>query len=364
MSRALFRCGPVPLALTATLMLGAMSAQAEPISFKDMENRDITLAKPAERVVSIVIPMASTLVALDGGPKRLVGMNPLAKSAMLEGILGKIFPQSKDIPADVTAANFVPNVEALAAAKPDLVIQWGGRGEDIVKPITNAGLNAMLIIYGTEAHTRTYMSMAANAIGRPERIDPLVQWRERVQKDIEAKAATIPAGKRPSVLYLGRALSELQASGSGANYNDWYIKLTGGVNAAAEINGAKAVSREQVAHWDPQVILLNSFEPALSTDFVYHDTILSLTRAAQAKRVYKMPLGGYRWDPPNQESPLTWMWLANLLHPDVFQYDLRAEMRTAYKLLYQYDLTDADIDGILWQSMQGQAAGYAQFAAH
>ena len=93
------------------------------------------------------------------------------------------------------------------------------------------------------------------------------------------------------------------------------------------------------------------------------DPILSLTNAAQNGRVYKMPLGGYRWDPPNQESPLTWMWTANLLHPDLFDYDLRAEMRAAYQVLYGHDLSDADIDEILWMDMQGGQANYAQFAA-
>ena len=111
------------------------------------------------------------------------------------------------------------------------------------------------------------------------------------------------------------------------------------------------------------MILLNSFEPNLDVSWVYDDPILSLTRAAQEKRVYKMPLGGYRWDPPNQESPLTWMWLAELLHPDLFDFDLRAEMRDAYRVLYDYELTDADIDGIIWTSFQGDAFGYDQFAA-
>ncbi|MGO7165380.1 hypothetical protein ACCS78_41040, partial [Rhizobium johnstonii] len=58
---------------------------------------------------------------------------------------------------------------------------------------------------------------------------------------------------------------------------------------------------------------LNAFEAKLNVDWVYNDPILSLTNAAKSKRVYKMPLGGYRWDPPSQESPLSWMWTANLL---------------------------------------------------
>ena len=45
------------------------------------------------------------------------------------------------------------------------------------------------------------------------------------------------------------------------------------------------------------------------------------------------------------------------------QVDIAAEMKTAYKTLYNYDLNDADIDGILWTDMQGDATNYAQFKA-
>ncbi|NKL37089.1 ABC transporter substrate-binding protein [Rhizobium leguminosarum bv. viciae] len=351
------------MAVALAAVLFASAAFAEEIVFKDQGNREVRLAKAAERIVSIVIPMASTVIALDGSTRKLIGMNPTAKSAVVEGILGKIFPEAKDIPSDVTAPNFVPNVEALTAANPDLVIQWGDRGADIVAPITNAGLTTMLILYGTEELTRDYMTMAAKAIGKPDRIGELVEWRDRVQKDIQAKATAIPDDKKPSVLYLGRALSDISASGTKGNYNAWSIQLAGGRNASGELNGTVSVNKEQIAAWNPDVIFLNAFEAKLNIDWVYNDPILSLTKAAKSKRVYKMPLGGYRWDPPSQESPLSWMWTANLLHPEIFKYDLRTEMKTAYKTLYNYDLADSDIDNILWLKEQGAAADYAQFEA-
>ena len=347
--------------MLAALIPAATSAQA--ISVTDQEGREITLDKPAERIVTIPMPMASGVIAIDGGAEKLVGMNPLSLTALEEGILGKIFPDALGITDAVTGTDFVPNVEALAAANPDLVIQWGGRGPEIVDPILNAGLDAMLIIYGDEDKTRTYMTNVATALGKPERIEDLVDWREEVMQDIAGKVAAIADEDRPNVLYLGRSLSDITASGAPNSYNNWYINLTGGKNAAAALQGNQSINREQIAQWDPDVILLNSFEPNLDVSWVYDDPILSLTRAAQEKRVYKMPLGGYRWDPPNQESPLTWMWLAELLHPDLFDYDLRAEMRDAYRVLYDYELTDADIDNIIWTAFQGNAFGYDQFAA-
>ncbi|MCC5957010.1 MAG: ABC transporter substrate-binding protein [Natronohydrobacter sp.] len=304
------------------------------------------------------------MIAIDGATDRLVGMNPTAKSAIVEGILGRIFPEARDIPSDITAPNFIPNVEELARVNPDLVIQWAGRGPDYIDPITNAGLNLMTIMYGTEDRTREYMTMAATAMGRPERIEALIDWRAEVQTDMEARTADLADEDRPSVLYLLRAMDNLRASGTENNYNAWYHILAGGRNAAEDMVGGWAdINVEQIATWNPDVIFLNSFEADLTLDRIMDDPILSLTSAAQSGRVYKMPLGGYRWDPPNQESPLTWMWTANLLHPDLFDYDLRAEMRSAYQVLYNYDLTDADIDEILWMGMQGGQANYAQFAA-
>lgn len=348
----------------AVVAVQPMAALADPITITDHEKRTVTLAKPAERIASIPIPMASTIIAMDGGTSKLVGMNPTAKSAIVEGVLGKIFPEAKTIPSDITAPNFIPNVEELAATNPELVIQWADRGPDLVDPIVNAGLTALLISYGTEEKTKQYQAMVATAMGKPERAEMINGWRDQVAAEIALKSKDIPADKKPKVLYLGRALEGLTASGDKGNYNAFYINLVGATSASADVQGqGTTISPEQIAEWNPDVILLNSFEAKLGLERVYDDPILSLTKAAQEKRVYKLPLGGYRWDPPNQESPLTWMWLGNLVHPEVFQYDLRGEMKKAYKTLYDYDLTDADIDGILWIGMQGDATNYAQFKA-
>jgi iron complex transport system substrate-binding protein len=351
-------------AASILLALSPVAAFAQAIAITDQAGRAVVLDKPAERIVTIPMPMASGVIAIDGSADRLVGMNPLSLTALQEGILGRIFPEALSITDAVTGTDFVPNVEALAAANPDLVIQWGDRGPEIVDPILNAGLNALLISYGNEDNAREYMRNVAAAIGKSERNDAHEAWREEVRQEIAAVTEALGEEERPNVLYLGRSLSDITATGAPNSYQNWSIALAGGKNAAAELEGNQSINREQIAQWNPDVILLNSFEPELDVSWVYDDPILSLTKAAQEKRVYKMPLGGYRWDPPSQESPLTWMWLAELLHPDLFDFDLRAEMRDAYRTLYNYELTDEDIDGIIWTSFQGDGFGYDQFAAN
>lgn len=347
-------------------LLLASGAEADPISVKDQTGKEVTLQAPAERIVMIPIPSSSTVISLDGGPGRLVGMHPLAKSAIEEAILGEFFPEARNIASDILAgggtAGFAPNVEAIAALNPDLVVQWGDQATDVVGPLQNAGLTTALILYGDEQKARDIIALLGTLIGRTDKLAELIAWRDATTAAIETKVAAIAEADRPKVLYLLRAQSELRVSGDNT-YNDFYIKLAGGRNAAAEIDGQKPVNAEQIAAWNPDVILLNGFESELDVSRIYDDPVLGATSAAQSKRVYKMPIGGYRWDPPSQESPLTWMWLANLLHPDQFDFDVRGEITSWYGKLYGKVPSAEQIDAILRVAMNASGANYARFAA-
>ncbi|MCI5073554.1 ABC transporter substrate-binding protein [Oricola sp.] len=354
------------LLAAGAVFAGASAVQADPVTTTDLNGRTVTLDKPAERIVMIPIPSSSTVIALDGTTDHLVGMHPLSKSAIEEAILGEFFPDAKDIASDIIASGgssgFSPNVEAIAALRPDLVVQWGHQGEDIVAPLTNAGLTTALIQYGTEEKARDIIKLLGTLIGKPEKLDEIIAWRDDTTAKIEAGLEGLSDEDKPSVLYLLRAQTELRASGTGS-YNDFYINLAGGKNAAAELQGLKPVNAEQVAAWNPDVILLNGFESELDVSRIYDDPILGATNAAISKRVYKMPIGGYRWDPPSQESPLTWQWLATLLHPDLFDFDIRGEITGWYAKLYGQTPTAEQIDGILRVSMNGGGANYDRFLA-
>jgi iron complex transport system substrate-binding protein len=78
--------------------------------------------------------------------------------------------------------------------------------------------------------------------------------------------------------------------------------------------------------------------------------------------VLRVPIGGYRWDAPNQESPLMWRWLGELAHPETFDFKLRDEMKNRYRFLYGHELTDAQIDRVIRLDQNGPAAGYDRVA--
>ena len=163
--------GSARIALSAAcIFAGAFAtAEADPLTVTDVTGREIKLEKPAQRVIVLPVPWASTVVAMDGGTDKLIAMHPEAKLAMEEGILGTFFPGTRNIPTDIIAGGesrgFIPNVEAIAALRPDLVIQWGGRKDDVVTPLTNAGITTAAIVYGKEDLARKNMTLIGTAMG-------------------------------------------------------------------------------------------------------------------------------------------------------------------------------------------------------
>jgi iron complex transport system substrate-binding protein len=74
----------------------------------------------------------------------------------------------------------------------------------------------------------------------------------------------------------------------------------------------------------------------------------SSVKAVREKRIYLAPNLPYGWfDAPGVNRLMGVRWLMSVLYPDQFPDNLRAVTRQFYKLFYQVDLSDAQIDLLL-----------------
>lgn len=335
------------------------SARAQEVV--DQRGRKFVFSAPAERVVFLPMPAPSTYIGIDGSERHIVGMNPGSAVAMRDGILGKLFPGTRSISTDVTSgAGFMPNVEAILALRPDTVFQWSTAGSDALELLDRAGLRTLGIRYGTQDDMAGYVAMMGVAAGKPERAADITRRQQARLDALTAAMKDLPEAARPRVMYLARATDSLSAAGPGT-YTDFYIRLAGGRNVADGRRGAGgSVTLEQILAWDPEVVLLGNFDAAMPAD-LYADPRWQGIAAVRDRRVYRVPLGGYRWDPPSLESSLTWTWLAGLLQPGRIDDRLRDDMRDWYGLLYGHALTDEEMDAILFAKANARSAGYDRF---
>ena len=266
--------------------------------------------------------------------------------------------------ADGATRGWKSDVEAIKALQPDLVVQWSHGGDENIDALVEAGLNTVLIVPGpNDDYMRETLNLLGEAIDKPDRARMLIDWRDEVSAELARGLEGVPDSERPKVAYFFYSVDELWTEG-GDTYGHWQLNLVGGRNAAADMTGWGKVSAEQVLEWNPDVIFISTFEPDAHVDKIYEHEILGDTTAAKTKRVYQIPLGGYRWDPGSAESPLGWMWYAEVLHPDRFDFDVRAQIKEWYPKLYGQAPTDEQIDQILQMDMNAGSAGYDRFAAN
>ncbi len=328
----------------------------------DQRGRTVSLSKPAQRIVFIPMPAPATFISIDGSDRKIVGMNSYSAIAMRDGILGKLFPGYCNISTDILMGNpssFSPNVESILALRPDAVFQWATSGKDVISVLDRTGLPVLGMRLGTQDDFAGSVLMMGRVAGKEDRAKTLLDRQDAVMRRIEAEMKDLSPTEQPRVLYLGHAIDTFRVAGKGS-YNDFYIRLTGGKNVAGDALSEQPVSIEQIMAWNPQVVLLGNFDTTMPED-IYKDARWQNIDAVKMRRVYRVPLGGYRWDPPSQESALTWIWLAELLHPHRDGTNLRAEMRDWFDFLYHHQLQDEEIDRILFADQNRHSAGYERF---
>ena len=373
-----------------SLSLFIFSIKSYALQVVDQNGRSITFDSEVKRVVSIPIPAPSMFISIDGKADKLVGVHGLTKTAMKGKFLGKLFPEVLSLPSDFVGKgfNFMPNVERVLELDPDLVFQWGNYGNEIFDPLVNAGLNVAAIKIRNENDTREWIRIMSTVLGKKDKAVKMVSWRDETMKIVKNNAKKV--NERKKILYFRLFRNTLQVAGKGT-YNNFYINLIGAQNPANSKKGFYNVTPEQVVSWDPDIVLMNGFEPKLGPDayikhprFPFSKSFVSslglikdaaaksnlklklisskksraISKAAKEKKVYSMPLGGYRWDPPNQESPLTWMWLGMLAYPESHNYNLKLEMDRSYKMLYGKNISENDIKQILKVKLNKQSYKY------
>lgn len=329
-------------------------AIADPITIEDHAGRSITVEQPVEKVVVAPLPIASTFVAVDQGPDRLAGMNPLAQDVIMGSVLGEIFPEIAAINSDVVSRDFVPNVEELLTVNPDVVIQWAMSEDEIIAPMERAGLNVVAFSWGDHDIERDRISLLGAILGQQDRAAEFLAWEDEVVAEIAAGLDTVAVEDRPTMVFIDTwEGNQFNIFGR----NAYYFQASGLRNMAFEAGtteGLVSIDAETMLAWDPDIIFINYYAIEATTDELLAHPVLGSLTAFESGRIYKTPF----LDPASQSGPLVYMWFAMLGMPDVFAWDLRSLIAERYQVMYGAVPTDEQIDRLLQMEVNGDRALY------
>src|SRR6185437_16995146 len=155
-----------------------------------------------------------------------------------------------------------------------------------------------------------------------------------------------PQSERPKVLHTATP-GILVVDGRDSVIDDW-IRVAGGINAADVAGLGRPVSMEQVAAWDPDVIIVGTAPNQQSRQAILDDPRWQHITAVKAGKVLVNPSGAYLWDRHSAEAALQVLWAAKQLHPAQFAaLDISQETKRFYARFFHYKLTDAELASIL-----------------
>lgn len=343
------------LSICVPLMaLVAFEAAAETVIVTDHSGRDVSFEVPVENVAVFPLPLASTFIAVDGGPERLGGINPLAQQVIMNSVLGEIFPEIADIDSSVVSRNFEPNIEALLVAAPDVVVQWAMREEDLVEPVSRVGLPIVTMGWADREMERDRIRLLGRILGQEERAEEFLKYETEIEQDIAAVLADVPVEDRARMIFIdtwdGNTFSLF-------GNNRHYFQAGGLRNIAFEegmTGGRVPVGVEQIIEWNPEIIFLNYYDVSAETQEILDHPALQDVKAVREGRVYKTPA----LDPASQSGPLVYMWFANVGLPDIFQYDVRQAIMDRYEIMYGATISEEQVDSLLQWHTNGDRANY------
>lgn len=343
----LLRCAALLVAALATLGAMLSAAAAETRTVRDSAGREVQVPAHVARIFAAGPPAAVLLYTL--APDKLVGW-PRDLGADAKAMLPARYA-GLPVVGRLTGHEASAGAAAIAAAHPDLIVDVGDvepEYSELADRIQAQSGIPYVLIDGSLAKTGATYRMLGDIVGEPARAAELADESDRLLA--EAKAAAGSGGQLR--VYYGRGKDGLE-TGLGGSINVEFLGAAGLANVAAAAGDGelKKVTLDQVAGWNPDVIVTldPGFFDALSTDPRWKGV-----NAVRDRRVYLAPNAPFGWidSPPGVNRLLGVRWVAGQLYPQALPGDLRALTRDFYARYYQVDLSDTQLDQLLDTAMR------------
>ena len=316
----------------------------------DLTGKKVTIKDNPSRIAIVPIPWASLAYLVDGDSSKIIGMNPSSKEAYDISILKDLAPNMKKVNTAFVDSDFNINYEELALLKPDIVVVWDFQN-DAIEKLAKLKIPAVAIKYGTLENVQEGIKLLGDILNKQEKAQKLINYHKDTNKYFASKTEKLANTKRKKILYLKD--SQLTVA-SGKSVNNIMIDMAGGENVAKDITTGGSwskVTMEQIIKWNPDIIILSNFDKILPEDIYsnkFEGQDWSKINAVKNKKVFKAPIGIYRWDAPSAETPLMIKWIAKVAAPEIFNdYDIRKDIKDFYLEFFNYKLSDEQLNFIL-----------------
>ena len=339
--------------------------QPETITITDHAGQEVTLPAQIDRIaVCSIWPLASALTVFFNSADKLVGIPEQSMSAAKNGLLGQLYPEILNAETGYIDGSDV-NLEELTRLDPDVVF-YSASAPAIGEQIKKAGYPAVAVSvdkwdYNCIETLKQWIALLSEIFPQDDKADIVSDYCDRMYALVQERISSIPEDERPELFFLFQYTDSNILTSSLHSFGQFWCDAMGVKNVAAEldVDNSSPVNMEQIYVWDPDIIMVTNFTKAQPEDII-NSTIGSYDwsgiDAVEDGRVYKLPLGIYRAYTPSADTPITLLWMAKTIYPELFSdIDVTAEAKAYYKAVYGVELTDQQAESIF--APASEAAG-------
>lgn len=337
---------------SSTQTTAPTTEQPKEVTITDHANRTVTIPAPDQlKKVYFTSPLGMIYV-YTLTPDKLAGTSMKLTASEL-----KYMPGCKDLP-------YLGGVQAGAELNKEAIIKAGAQIIISISPdaITDNDkttadqlqqqLNIPVVcVDGDLQKADKAYEFLGKILGQEKRAAQLSAYCTKVFKDVVDKVSAIPEKDRVKVYYAEQSngLSTDPDTSSHAAVLKYANALNVATVQAKGGSGMSPVSLEQVLSWNPDVIISWGDNNGGAYNLIKSSKDWANINAVKNNRVYQMPDEPFSWidRPPSVNRFLGIQWVANLLYPNVYKVDIKKETKDFYKLFYNIDLSDADVNSIL-----------------
>ena len=337
----------IAIALVLSLLFsltccGKAPATTEPaagtIVFTDDCGREVELPAEINRIVATG-PL-SQIVLYTLAPDLFVGL--AAKwSGSADGIVPENYRNLPYFGQLYNTANL--NVEELALADPQVIIDIGRvmstGSEDMDTLQQQTGIPTIFLEGSFEALPQTYRSLG-KLLGREEKAEQLAAFCERVYSRTLSIMEQVGDDKVTALYIKGEGGTNVLPKGSShAETLDLLTDNLAVVDSPSSKGSGNEVTMEQIALWDPELIL---FDADSIYDTAAQQETWNTLSAISGQNYLEVPEGPWNWmgTPSGAQRYLGLIWLTAQLYPEYCDYDVKAEILEFYELFYHCTLTE------------------------
>ncbi|WP_353125086.1 ABC transporter substrate-binding protein [Parapedobacter pyrenivorans] len=283
--------------------------QAQPITVTDVVGREVTIPKPAKRVILGEGRQLITLSLLVEDPTAIIAgwTGDFARSGgLLFEEYRSRFPALDKLPLIGTSGKETVSTEQIIALKPDLAIFGAGshgpdaKSADVIRALEAAGIPIVFIDFRLHPFKNTVPSMEVlgKVLGKEKRAADFIAFYNRRINHIRSTLAKQPTLKRPKV-YMEMIRGAVPPGSPGKGNLGEFIEFVGGNNIGTVLPGeVGTLNMEYVISEQPDVYIATGIAKpgeeglVIGQDIYTYQTQQSL--AALAARPVVSPLNAIK----------------------------------------------------------------------